>query len=163
MVRHWYLTKDGHVSCLAMYERHYSAHRYKDGRIRKIFCGPGEKIVLRTRNADAIFVWRKFIDGSGQKGINCAVFRNESKIRSSDLIRQADEIADFCWPGERHYTYVSTTRIRSTNPGFCYLSAGWNACGTTKSGLKILERDNLEQSGLRNRRLVHDPHWPQAE
>ena len=51
----WYLTKDGDKSCLELYERHYSAYRYKDGRVRKLFCGPGEKIVLRTRNADAMF------------------------------------------------------------------------------------------------------------
>lgn len=136
----WYLTKDGDLSCLAMYERHYSCKQYKDGRERKIFCGPGEKIVLRTRNADALFVWRKFIDNSGQRGINCAVFRNESPILASNLIRQADEIADFIWPSERHYTYVSQTKVRSRNPGFCFISAGWERCGTTRNGLLILER-----------------------
>ena len=136
---HWYLTKDGDASCLALYERHYSAHQYKDGRVRKIFCGPGEKIVLRTRNADALFVWRKFIDGSGQEGINCAVFRNESPVLSSELIRQADAIAFEVWPGERHYTYVNAEKVRSANPGFCFISAGWKRCGTTKGGLHILE------------------------
>jgi hypothetical protein len=72
----WWLTKDGDRNCLALYERHYSAHRYKDGRVRTQFIGPGEKLVLRTRDADAIFAWRKFIDDSGQTGINCAVFRS---------------------------------------------------------------------------------------
>ena len=28
----WWLTKDGDVSCLALYERHYSCYRYADGR-----------------------------------------------------------------------------------------------------------------------------------
>lgn len=135
----WYLTKDGDLSCLAMYHRHYSRRKYKDGRQPKLFCGPGEKIVLRTRLADAVFVWRKFIDASGQKGINCSIFRNEGPIRSSDLIRQADKIADFCWPGQRHYTYVNAKKVRSANPGFCFISAGWNRCGTTKGGLIILE------------------------
>ena len=137
----WYLTKDGDLSCLAMYHRHYSRRKYKDGRQPKLFCGPGEKIVLRTRNADAVFVWRKFIDASGQKGINCSIFRNEGRIRSSDLIRQADKIADFCWPRERHYTYVYAKKIRGTNPGFCFISAGWKRCGTTKGGLVILEAE----------------------
>lgn len=27
----WYFTKDGDLSCLALYERHYSVHRYKEG------------------------------------------------------------------------------------------------------------------------------------
>ena len=135
----WYLTKDGDVSVLAMYERHYSARAYKDGRVRALFAGPGAKIVLRTRTADAVFVWRKFIDASGQAGINCAVFRNEGAARSSDLIRQADLIADAVWPGERHYTYVNARTIRSSNPGFCFIAAGWQPCGATKSGLRILE------------------------
>lgn len=136
----WFLTKDGDESCLAMYERHYSAYQYKDGRVRALFAGPGEKIVLRTRAADAFFVWRRFIDGSGQAGINCAVFRNESGIRSSDLIRQADAIADYVWPCRRHYTYVHPGKVRSSNPGFCFIVAGWRKCGSTKGGLQILER-----------------------
>ena len=44
----WYLTKDGDATCLALYERHYSCHRYRDRRKRILFVGPGEKIVLRT-------------------------------------------------------------------------------------------------------------------
>ncbi len=136
----WWLTKDGDKTCLALYERHYSCYRYRDGRKRYLFCGPGEKVVLRTADGDALWVWRKFCDGSGQEGINCAVFRNESAHRSSELIRQADRIADCLWPGERHYTYVNPSRIRSTNPGFCFLVAGWRRCGQTAGGLIVLER-----------------------
>jgi hypothetical protein len=136
----WWLTKDGDYSCLSLYEKHYSAHHYKDGRVRKLFAGPGEKIVLRTAEGDAFFVWRKFIDLSGQEGINCAVFRNESPWRSSELIRQADAIADCAWPGQRHYTYVRAEAVRSSNPGYCFQKAGWVRCGYTKGGLVILER-----------------------
>lgn len=140
-MRHWWLTKDGDVDCLRLYERHYSAYQYKDGRSRKLFVGPGEKVVLRTKRADAMFVWRRFKDDSGQQGINCAVFRNESATQSSELVRQADEIADCLWPDSRHYTYVNPEAIRSTNPGFCFIAAGWQRCGMTKGGLIVLERD----------------------
>ncbi len=146
----WWLTKDGDKSCLALYERHYSAHQYRDGRPRYQFVGPGFNIVLRTARADAFFVWRKFIDDSGQIGVNCAAFRNESPHTSSELIRQADAIADHAWPGERHYTYVDPEKIRRANPrwrrgnaakpGHCFLKAGWSRCGMSKSGLIILER-----------------------
>ena len=67
----WWVTKDGDRACLEMYERHYSAYHYKDGRQRKLFCGPGQKIVLRTLAAD-VFLYGGFIDDSGQKGTNCA-------------------------------------------------------------------------------------------
>jgi hypothetical protein len=137
----WWSTKDGDKDCLALYEKHYSAYKYRDGRRRTQFVGPGQTIVLRTLETDALFVWRKFIDDSGQQGINCAVFRNESPHRSSDLIRQADRIADFCWPRQRHYTYVNPQAIKSVNPGYCFMAAGWRRCGRTKGGLLILEKE----------------------
>lgn len=138
----WWLTKDGDLDCVELYERHYSCYRYADGRARHngLFVGPGEKVVLRTERADALFVWRVFIDDSGQSGVNCAVFRNESSHRSSHLIRQADQIADVLWPDRRHYTYVDPAKVASTNPGFCFIAAGWRRCGRTKGGLVILER-----------------------
>jgi hypothetical protein len=68
------------------------------------------------------------------------VERNESPHQSSGLIRQADAIADCLWIDRRHYTYVDTKKVRSTNPGFCFIAAGWRRCGWTKSGLLILER-----------------------
>lgn len=80
----WWLTKDGDRSCLALYERHYSSRVYRDGRKRKLFCGPGDNLVLRSATGDAVFVWRKFRDDcidertkERQRGINCAIFRSE--------------------------------------------------------------------------------------
>lgn len=135
----WYLTKDGDKSCLALFRRHYSCrnHNAKNG----LFVGPGDKIVLRTDSGDAVFVWRRAeFRADGQEGVECTLFRNESENSSSELIRQADEIADHVWPGSRHYTFVRAEAVRSSNPGFCFISAGWRRCGVTKRGLKILER-----------------------
>jgi len=139
-VTHWIVAQDAEPELRALYDRHYSSRKYKDGRKPKKFVGPGEHIVLTLPNRRALFVWRKFKDDSGQNGINCSVFRNESKILSSNLIREADTIADFCWPSERHYTYVRASSIASRNPGWCFICAGWNRCGYTKAGLHILER-----------------------
>ena len=149
----WWLTKDGDRACMELYERHYSAYRYRDGRTRRTFCGPGESVVLRTFDGAAFFVWRKFRDdcidqrtGERQEGINCAAFRNEGAYRSSELIRQADAIADCLWPDRRHYTYVNAQKVRSANPGYCFRVAGWRRCGRTKGGLLILERLGSPQS-----------------
>lgn len=151
---HWYITKDGDRDCLKMYERHYSAYKFADGRKRYQFTGPGQTIILRTLSADAIFVWRKFFDkcidertGKEQSGINCSIFRNEGPIRSSQLIRQADAIADFCWPGERHYTYVNAAAVRNAIPGYCFRRAGWRRCGLTKGGHLVLERITSTTAG----------------
>jgi hypothetical protein len=141
---YWRGIKDGNPIALEMYERHYSCYRYKDGRERKLFCGPGEKMVLITDEADALFVWRKFIDNSGQKGVNCAVFRNEGPVLSSLLIKEAVKAAQRRWPGERFYTYVNPRKIKSTNPGYCFMCAGWQVCGKTKKGLVVLEYKEIK-------------------
>lgn len=142
----WRIARDGDAIGVDLYSRHYSARRYADGRPRSLFVGPGEKLVLISHDDLALFVWRRFISMDDQRGINCAVFRNESPALASDLICEADALADERWPDEpRHYTYVAPGRIRSTNPGFCFMAAGWSRCGLTKGGhgrdrLVILER-----------------------
>jgi hypothetical protein len=142
---HWEPVRDGNPLAAAIYRRHYSAYVYADGRRddpryrnRNLICGPGEKMLLLA-GGPALFVWRRFIDDSGQTGVNCAVFRNEGPVRSSDLIREADALAWSRWPAQRLYTYVNPTTIRSRNPGCCFLKAGWRRCGRTKGGLVVLE------------------------
>lgn len=140
MLPAWWVTKDGDLDCLELYSRHYSRYQYADGRQPVLFVGPGDKLVLRTERGDACFVWRKFVDDSGQQGVNCAIFRNESQYLSSSLIRQADAIADAVWTDSRHYTYVNSEKVKSRNAGYCFIRAGWKRCGYTKGGLLILER-----------------------
>jgi len=145
----WIEVKDGDLSCREPYRRHYSARHYRDGRDPCLFVGPGEKLVLLTRDAKAVFVWRRLLfSADGQTGINCALFRNEGDQLLSDLIRLADEIAWSRWPGLRHYTYINPHKIRPSQhryrnpryPGRCFLKAGWEYCGSSKRGLYILER-----------------------
>ena len=139
--KHWFESKDGDDVALDIFKRHYSWHEYKDGRPHILFVGPGQKMVLITDQADALFVWRKFISGDGQLGINCAVFRNESRLTSSSLILEAESVASKRWPGERFYTYVNSKKIKSANPGYCFKMAGWKQCGITKHNkLVILEK-----------------------
>lgn len=145
LMAYWIISQDGESELYELYRRHYSSRGNKNPKIKK-FIGPGEHISLTLPKRDALFVWRNFIDDGGQEGINCAVFRNESKILSSDLIREADAIADFAWPGQRHYTYVWAEAVTSRNPGWCFICAGWKRCGYTKAGLHILERITLPGS-----------------
>lgn len=136
----WIPVRDGNRTALAIYDRHYTSRRAHVRRIDQ-FVGPGEPMVLLSPCARALFVWRKHKSDDGQLGVCCAVFRNEGAGVSSDLIRAADALAFDRWPGERHYTYVDARRIRSTNPGYCFLMAGWRRCGITKKRrLVILER-----------------------
>lgn len=136
----WILTKDGDDTARAIFDNHYSRQHYADGRKPLLFVGPGEKMVLLTPDALALFVWRKFISMNQQQGVCCAVFRNEGTHLSSDLIREADAIAWVRWPRERLYTYVDPIKTRhKRDPGRCFRKAGWRVCGETKGGLLVLD------------------------
>lgn len=142
----WMPTRDGDPTCRVIFDRHYSRRRYRDGRSPKLFAGPGEKLVLRTVAGDAIAVWRRFIDEcpyAPSDGVNMAVFRNEGPVMSSTLIRAAVDWAWRRWPGRPLYSYVDGAAVRSTNPGFCFLAAGWRRLDevTLDRGLRVLVLD----------------------
>lgn len=142
---YWAVIRDGDSRGRKLYERHYSCRRYADKRKPKLFVGPAEKLCLMTPDAKALFAWRRFIDRSGQEGVNCAIFRNEGAfdglVLSSELIIAAESFAWQRWPAVRFYTYVDPLRVKSSNPGFCFKRAGWNECGRTKvRKLIILEK-----------------------
>lgn len=141
---HWLSVRDGDPRARSLYIRHYSARSrapHSQSPQGGEFCGPGEHMVLLTEDCSSLYVWRiERFRKDGQAGVNCAVFRNEGSTLSSDLIREADELAWTRWPNEnRHFTYVDGSKVRSSNPGCCFIKAGWRRCGVSKGGLLILE------------------------
>lgn len=133
----WLPVRDANPTARNLFDRHYSRRR---GGTAAKFVGPGEYMALLTHDGAAMFLWRlERFRQDGQQGVNCAIFRNESEHRSSDLIREAVRLAWERWPGARLYTYVNPRRVESTNPGYCFKCAGWRKCGESKRGLHILE------------------------
>jgi hypothetical protein len=68
------------------------------------------------------------------------VFRNLGAGLSSELIREALSETYRRWcerygslPTERLRTEIDTRRVRSANPGYCYLRAGWQR-GVERNG-----------------------------
>jgi hypothetical protein len=113
---------DGEMAMLA--DRHYSRRTVG----ARQFLYSGRKIVIRDAPGDVLFGWMfpdedKRMDG--QTGYNCAIFRNESSRRSSDIILECEEIAFERWGPNRLYTYVDPAKIKSVNPGYCFKQAGW--------------------------------------
>jgi hypothetical protein len=60
------------------------------------------------------------------------MFRNLGAGLSSDLIREATEMTYHLWrtrygnlPSERLRTEIDLKKVKSSNPGFCYMKAGW--------------------------------------
>jgi len=135
----WLSVPDGNASARALYARHYSYRRRRDGVTPLLFVGPGWKLILLHATGKALLVWRKFRSMDAQEGVNCAVFRNEGAGRSSNLLRSGMALAWERWPGERLYTYVNARKVASPNPGYCFKCAGWRTWGITKGGLLVLE------------------------
>lgn len=139
--RYWCEARDADPVAFDLFRRHYSYRRSSKRRqAGGRFIGPGEYMLLIAPDESALFAWRKFIPMDDQQGVNCAIFRNEGPHLSSDMIRDAEALAWARWPGERFYTYVNPRKVRSANPGYCFIRAGWQRCGYTSRGLCILEK-----------------------
>jgi hypothetical protein len=42
-------------------------------------------------------------------------------------------------PKDGFVTYVDARKVRSTNPGYCFLKSGWRRVGKSKSGKILLQ------------------------
>jgi hypothetical protein len=135
-------------------DRHYN--RQKPG--NRQFTPPGRKLILRDTAGEVFWswVWPQFrLDG--QEGYNCTAFRNESARLSSSIILEAEQHAIDKWGAGRMFTYVDPARVRSTNPGYCFLMAGWHRHGySAKRGRLLL----VKYDGLRPRDPANRPRDP---
>lgn len=116
-------------------DRHYS--RQKPGTDQ--FVPPGRCLVLITPGADALWVtsWplTEYTHHEWAGAWMCTPFRNESDHLSSELIQEAVLATRWYYgdpPDQGFVTFVNQEEVRSTNPGYCYLCAGWHRVGRTK-------------------------------
>src|SRR5712691_11368412 len=121
------------AECALLADRHYSRRTVGSNQ----FAANGRKLVLRDSQGSVLFVWM-FHDPAlrfdGQVGYYCQIFRNESERRSSDIIREAEQVAVAKWGPNRAFTYIDAGKIRSANPGYCFKCAGWRFVRVAKSG-----------------------------
>jgi hypothetical protein len=123
---------------LSLAARHYT--RAKVG--RKIG-GPARSLLLRDPVGSILFLWQWAKDNTrrdGQDGFNCVMFRNESSVLSSQIILDAEQEVQKLWGSNRCFTYVDASKIKSTNPGYCFQNAGWKRIGKSASGKYLLEK-----------------------
>ena len=145
---------DGEMSLLA--DRHYSRRTVG----ARQFLYSGRKLVLRNSEGTVLFGWiwpddDKRMDG--QTGYNCAIFRNESPRKASEIILEAERLAFEKWGPNRLYSYVDPAKTQVVRAlrnyprwgirrgerivGFCYRKAGW------KPRLKKNGQPHLSQAG----------------
>jgi hypothetical protein len=128
--------------CAALADRHYTRRAKSIGKPQFSTCT--RKLILRDGPGTVLFVWTwtpKEKRYDQQEGFNCALFRNESSRRSSEIILEAEQAVVAHWGAGRAYTFIDPRRVRSTNPGYCFLMAGWRHAGWTAKGKRILEKN----------------------
>ncbi len=122
----------------------------------KTFTGVGQEVVLLTECERAVWaVVRQKVPAPRGSGASrgrtgttapCAfvwrnmLFRNLGAGLSSELIASATRLTYSAWlerygalPTERLRTEIGVKSVKSANPGYCYLMAGWER-GPTKRG-----------------------------
>ena len=77
----------------------------------------------------------------GKPAMNCSIFRNEGSRVSSELVLEAERMAQAKWGDMRMYTYIAPDKIQSRNPGYCFKVAGWRKIGVSKKGLHLLVKE----------------------
>jgi len=120
----------------ALADRHYSRRTVG----ARQFLNNGRKIVIRNTEGTILFGWIWALDNmrfDNQSGYNCAIFRNESSRKSSDVILECEQIAFDRWGPNRMFTYVHPKKIASVNAGYCFKMAGWKNARTDDGEIKI--------------------------
>lgn len=137
----WRLSHRADPVAVAIADRHYN--RQKPGTPQ--FVPPGRCLVLLSDDTTALWVtswpYAAYVKHAWAGAWVNSLFRNEGAHLSSDLIRQAVAVTlwRWSWPPLGMITFVDAGKIRSTNPGYCYLQAGFKRVGHTVGGLVALQ------------------------
>jgi hypothetical protein len=107
---------------------------------------PGQTLVLLSPDELAVFGWWRPHPRSGIVAMNkldgwtCTIFRNVGAGLSSGLILEAERelLTRYDCGPDGLLTYVFDRKVRSSNPGYCFLMAGWHRCGRSADGRKTL-------------------------
>jgi hypothetical protein len=139
----WQVSDRADPAAARLADRHYS--RKTVG--AQQFTPPGRCVVLRTPEADALWVtswpYARFTRHAWPGAWLCSIFRNESEHLSSELIREALAATRAVWPVPPDLgciTFVDPAKVRpKRDPGRCFLRAGFHRAGHTQGGLVVLQ------------------------
>lgn len=138
----WQLSHRADKSAAAIADRHYNRQHIGSPQ----FVPPGRCIVLLSLDERAVWVtswpFAEYVKHAWAGAWVNSIFRNESPVLSSELIRQAIAATRYYWepPALGIVTFVDTTKVRHKRDyGRCYRKAGFRGVGYTKGGLLALQ------------------------
>lgn len=132
---HWIEVTKANRQARRMADRHYT---FQGKLLMAHEVGPpGQKIVLLTNDCKAVWgshrpaPWAGITRGDGLEGAFCFLFRNEGYMQclSSELITEAVAFTRERWGSADFWTYIGAEHVQGTNPGFCFLKAGFQHDG----------------------------------
>ena len=137
-VMHWDLANHFHPIACALADRHYSRKKVGSPQMMP----PGRKIVLVSATKNAVWgvnwPYPHLVMHAWPNSMMCTIFRNESDVLSSDLIREAMTCTHWKFPNppdDGIITFVNPKKVRrKRDPGRCFKKAGWTHIGFTKGG-----------------------------
>lgn len=130
---HWILSNKSSPRARALADRHYNRQSIGSPWIAP----PGRCVVLLTSQADAVWVTvqQRYAFHRWPGAWVCTLFRNESPVLSSLLIREAVAATLALWgepPLHGFVTFVNPVKVRrKRDPGRCFRRAGFVPCGET--------------------------------
>jgi len=140
----WSHVKRNDARARELADRHYS--RQTIGAID--FMASGKTFVLWAENDNRGAVWGAIenLDPAGGRRFRCSIFRNETSLLSSDLVREATKLTLDRWRRRFHWdgtpplqTEIDPAKTRrKRDPGRCFRKAGWVEVDERR-GLVILE------------------------
>lgn len=120
----WCVRNCSDPAVLGLAREHYSRQHPDSLKIGP----PGRHLVLVTPCQRAVWDshWTDFPD-DGLRAWRCSMFRNEGAGLSSDLILSAMAFTVERWghAPDGWVTWVDPAEVQSSNPGYCFLRAGW--------------------------------------
>ena len=121
----WSAVSTADAVAVALANRHYSRRR-----VGRRIGGPWRSLALLSGDGAALWLSTYTVRPmDGLDAVRCSIFRNEGDVLSSDLIRSAMAITEAQWldiaAPDGWVTWVNTERVQSSNPGYCFLKAGW--------------------------------------
>ncbi len=135
----WMISDRADPNALPLADRHYN--RQKPGTAQ--FVPPGRCLVLLTPDAGAVWTtpwpFPQWVKHRWPGAWVNSLFRRESGLLASDLIRAAVSVTRWRWPEIPvlgMVTFVDAGKVRhKRDPGRCYLRAGFIRDGETEGGL----------------------------
>ncbi|HEX8781679.1 MAG TPA: hypothetical protein VF728_11000 [Nocardioides sp.] len=130
----WSLSFRADRAAARIADRHYN--RQSPGSPQ--FVPPGACLVLRAEQSVWVTSWplAEYVKHAWAGAWINSLFRREGgDVQASDMIRFAVAHTRATWPAVPELgmvTFVDPDEVESTNPGYCYLKAGFKRVGKTK-------------------------------